>query len=59
MRTGNLPSRDGAEINTDYNHDDRKIMIEINGEKMELSIVDVMGLICKLSAMVEVVLTDE
>lgn len=56
MKSGNLPSRDESETNIDYNHETNKIMVEINGEREELSVIDSIALVCKLTAMIEVVL---
>ena len=56
MREGNLPSRDGSQTDVDYNHDTQMIMIEVNGEKEELPVVDAVSFAGKLLAMIEVVL---
>lgn len=57
MKDGKLPPRPGSEeSNTcvDFNHATNKIVVEINGEREEVSVVDAVGLIGKLSAMIEV-----
>lgn len=59
MREGNLPSRDGSETSVDYNHDTKKITVEINGEREELCCVDAIALIGKLTAMIEVVMRND
>ena len=56
MKSGNLPTRDGSETTIDYNQETKKIMVDINGEREELSVIDSIALVCKLTAMIEVVL---
>lgn len=56
MREGNLPSRDGSQTDVNYNHETKMIMIDANGEKEEMSVVDAIAFACNILAMVEVVL---
>lgn len=56
MKSGNLPTRDGSETTIDHNHETNKIMVDINGEREELSVIDSIALVCKLTSMIEVVL---
>ena len=58
MKTGNLPSRDGASTDVNYNHETQMIMIDVNGEKEELPVVDAIAFAGNILAMVEVVLRD-
>lgn len=57
MKEGSLPPRPGSvETATvvDFNHSTEKIIVEINGEREELSLADAIGLIGKIAAMIEV-----
>lgn len=53
---GSLPSRDGSQTDVYYNHETKMIMIDVNGEKEELPIVEAIAFAGNILAMVEVVL---
>lgn len=59
MREGDLPSRDGSVTNVDYNHESKMVVIEVNGEREELSVIDTVALLVKVASMLEVVLRNE
>jgi hypothetical protein len=57
MKDGKLPPRPGSEesnTGVDFNHATNKIVVEINGVREEVSVIDGISLIGKLSAMIEV-----
>lgn len=56
MKTGNLPSRDGSQTDVNYNHETKMIMLDVNGEKEEISVVDAIAFAGNILAMIEVVM---
>ena len=56
MREGNLPSRDGTQTDVNYNHETKMIMIDVNGEKEEVTVIDAIAFAGNILAMVEVVM---
>ena len=56
MKEGNLPSRDLSQTDVNYNHETKMIMIDVNGEKEELQVVDAIAFAGNILAMAEVVL---
>ena len=56
MKTGDLPSRDGSTASVNYNRDTQMVMIDINGEQEELSVIDAIAFASKILIMTEVVL---
>lgn len=56
MKEGNLPSRDGSQTDVNYNHETKMIMIDVNGEKEEVPVIDAIAFAGNILAMVEVVL---
>ena len=58
MREGNLPSRDGSQTDVNYNHETKKIRVEINGEKEELPVIEALNMAGLIIAMAQVVLAN-
>ena len=62
MKEGKLPPRPGSEesnTDVDFNHKTNKIIVEINGEREEVSVLEGIGLANKILSMIEVVLVND
>ena len=59
MKEGDLPSRDGSTTEVNCNRAQKRVLIDVNGSREELSLSDAVALVGKISAMVEVMLMDE
>jgi hypothetical protein len=62
LKDGNLPPRPGSEesnTGVDFNHATNKIIVEINGEREEVSIIEGVRLANRILSMIEVVLVND
>jgi hypothetical protein len=62
MKEGKLPTRPGSEeanIEVGFNHSTDKIVVEINGEREEVSVLDGVRLANRILSMIEVVLAND